>query len=111
MKGIGGRMQSCLQVLAKKCKKWVDERREPRLPLVWGSVKKSGPVHIGGVALVPSRKWLPWLACAAIAAAGFPGLAQGDAESSDPPATGAIVAEDNFFHEVGSAASDNTVEI
>ena len=42
---------------------------------------------------------------------GFPGLAQGDAESSDPPATGAIVAEDNFFHEVGSAASDSTVEI
>jgi len=61
--------------------------------------------------LVPSRKWLPWLACAAIAVAGFPGLAQGEAESSDPPATGAIVAEDNFFHEVGSAASDSTVEI
>lgn len=59
----------------------------------------------------PSRKWLPWLACAAIAVAGFPGLAQGDAESSDPPQSGAIVAADNFFHEVGSADSDNTVEI
>jgi plastocyanin len=51
------------------------------------------------------------LACAAIAAAGFPGLAQGEAESSDPPQSGAIVAADNFFHEAGSADSDNTVEI
>jgi plastocyanin len=61
--------------------------------------------------LGPSRKWLPWLACAAIAAAGFPGLAQGEAESSDPPQSGAIVAADNFFHEAGSVDSDNTVEI
>jgi plastocyanin len=61
--------------------------------------------------LVPSRKWLPWLACAAIAVAGFPGLAQGDAESSDPPQSGAIVAADNFFHEAGAGDADNTVEI
>jgi len=61
--------------------------------------------------LVPSRKWLPWLACAAIAVVGFPGHAQGDAESSDPPQSGAVVAVDNFFHEDGSADSDNTVDI
>src|SRR4051794_334956 len=84
---------------------------QPRLPCTRGSVKKSGPVLIGGVALVPSRKWLPWLACAAIAVAGFPGHAQGDAESSDPPQSGAVVAVDNFFHEDGSADSDNTVDI
>jgi plastocyanin len=52
------------------------------------------------------------LACAAIGAIGFPGLAQGNAESSDPPATADVVAVDNAFRDASSAdPSDNTVEI
>jgi plastocyanin len=53
------------------------------------------------------------LACAAIAVIGFPGLAQGNAESSDPPMTAEVVATDpSSFRDASSAdPADNTVEI
>jgi plastocyanin len=60
--------------------------------------------------LGPSRKWLPWLACAAIAVVGFPGHAQGDAESADPPGNGTFFVYDNEFRDAANP-SQHSLEI
>jgi plastocyanin len=60
--------------------------------------------------LVVRSKWLPWLACAVVAAIGFPALAQGESESAAAEAS--IVAFDNGFRDGSqSDPADNTVQI
>ena len=52
------------------------------------------------------RRYLPWLACAAVAATALPALAWGQA---DPPSSASIVVTDYAFHD--AAGDDSTVEI
>ena len=52
-----------------------------------------------------SRKYLPWMACAAIAATVLPALAWGQ----DPPSSASIVVTDYAFRD--AAGTDSTVEI
>jgi plastocyanin len=59
--------------------------------------------------LVHRSKWLPWLACAAVAAVGFPALAHGESESAaDPPATASFSLDDNGFWDAGQADHADT---
>src|SRR4051794_34436101 len=59
------------------------------------------------------RKFLPWLACAAIAVVGVPTLAwgQGDEGKAVAPADASFHTGDNFFQDDAGAADDSTVQI
>ena len=52
-----------------------------------------------------SRRYLPWMACAAVAATALPALAWGQ----DPPSSASIIVTDYAFRD--AAGEDSTVEI
>src|SRR4051812_45014704 len=60
-----------------------------------------------------SRKYVPWLACAAVATVGVPAFASGNAQRSAVPVTdGAFTAFDFGFMDTASGnQTDNTVNI
>src|SRR4051812_13382670 len=67
---------------------------------------------IGG-GVVGMRKFLPWLACAAIAVVGVPTLAwgQGDEGKAAAPADAGFHTGDTFFQDDAGPAGDTTVQI